>query len=112
MTTKVSNIEKAKLYKLISYYKSKGYSIESSTKGHVSPPCIGKYVPDLVIRKGKKTTIVEVVSAASFRSHRNKLIHLSNNAAKLKDVVFKLVVTNPKKYKTPFDKRPHPVTKK
>ena len=88
--------ERKKLRELIRMYKREGYEICADYLGYEKPRVIAGIVPDLIVRKGDREIIVEIVSDKSLPHLVNKLKLLSDYAAQHRGKSFDLVVTNPK----------------
>ena len=51
--------------------KNKGYKVQADIKGYPKPPKRGRYIPDIVVTKGKGETIIEVETVDSANSPRD-----------------------------------------
>ena len=51
--------------------KNKGNKVLADIKGYPKPPKRGRYIPDIIVKKGKEETIIEVETVDSANSPRD-----------------------------------------
>jgi len=81
---------------LIKKYRSKGYRVFAEHPKCTSPRSISKFKPDLIVKKGNQTIIIEVKTKKSIKANKKVIISLAAYAKKRPNVRFDLAITNPK----------------
>lgn len=93
---RTKELEVKKLRDLIKEYSSLGYEVFAEYKGFQKPEAIGGFTPDLILKKGDQTIIVEITTKSKLSSLAKKMEQLSRYAAENENVRFDIVLTNPK----------------
>ena len=89
-------LEERKLRELIKEYSKSGYSVYADFKGYPKPEKIGNFTPDLILKLGDQTIIMEIATSKSLRNLRKKVEYLARYAEEHENVRFDIVLTNPK----------------
>ena len=100
--SKRTTIHDKKIRSTTSRYKRDGWSVRADIPGYKSPDPIGKYnrVPDIVVKKGKKTRIIEIETPKSLKTDCAQRGTFKKHAANKQNTTFKvLVARKPKKRK-------------
>lgn len=94
--SKQVTLERRKLRELIREYSKLGYRVYAESKGCPKPGKIGDFTPDLILRKGNQTIIVEIATSRDLKSLGKKFEQLARYAEDHENVRFDIVLTNPK----------------
>ena len=90
------NLERNKLRYLINEYSSLGYSVFANYKDYPKPENIGQFVPDLILKKGEETIIVEITTQQTSKRLGKKMEQLARYAEEHENIRFDVVYTNPR----------------
>lgn len=93
-----------KLKELIKEYAEQGYTIFADFRDYTRPKKIGKYQPDLIVKRGNKEIVIEILSKNQMKELKPKLEQFAKYADKTRDVRFDLVLTNPRPHFRKSDK--------
>lgn len=93
---KTSKLEKNRLRDLIKEYSSLGYEVFAEYKDFQKPEAIGNFTPDLIVKKGDQTIVIEIATKSKLPSLSEKMKQLSQYADENKNVRFDIVLTNPR----------------
>ena len=99
-----SSLHLRKLKELIEEYSKQDFDVFADFGSHQRPEKIGDYEPDLVVKKGNKIIVIEIVSKPQMAEMKSKLEQFAKYADETKDVRFDIVLTNPRKQKESMDK--------
>jgi hypothetical protein len=94
-TVELQTLERRKITQLAHKYADMGYEVFATLPQYRSPQEIEGFVPDLVVRKGDETIIIEVKTSESLRNSK-KVVRLAEYGSRHPNVRFDLVVTNPR----------------
>ncbi|MEO0457595.1 MAG: hypothetical protein AAF152_13590 [Cyanobacteria bacterium P01_A01_bin.114] len=96
MATPTANLERERLLKLAEAYRSQGYEVSFHPNSEDLPDFLKNYRPDLIVRRGDESVIVEVKSRSSLNfSSTQYLRNLAQVVEQHPGWRFELVVTNP-----------------
>jgi uncharacterized protein YutE (UPF0331/DUF86 family) len=90
------NLERERLLQLAEEYRDKGYEIYFEPNPEDLPDFLRNYRPDMIVRRGKETVIIEVKSRHSLNySSRQYLQNLAQSVEQHPGWRFELVMVNP-----------------
>ena len=92
MATLTANREKEQLLKIAEEYRQKGYEILFPPNLEDLPEFLKSYRPDLIVRRGEESVIIEVKSRTSLNSSSTQ--YLAQAVAKNPGWRFELMMTN------------------
>lgn len=96
MATPSVNIEREKLLKLAGEYRGKGYEVSFEPSPEDLPDFLRNYRPDMIVRRGDETVIVEVKSRSLLDSSSAQyLSYLAQVVEQHPGWKFELVMINP-----------------
>jgi len=95
-TPEVISLHLRKLKEVVKEYSDLDYKIFANLKGYERPRKIGNYEPDLIVKKGEREIIIEILSKSQMKDLEPKLEQLAKYADETKDTRFDLVLTNPR----------------
>lgn len=90
------NRERKKIAELAREYSARGYQVFADIPNYNSPLPIDEIKPDLIVKKGDETIIIEVKTSGSLKRSINTIAHLALYAKRVPGARFDLVLTNPK----------------
>jgi hypothetical protein len=68
MTTQTMNAEREQLLKIANKYRNQGYEVTFHPNSEDLPSFLKNYRPDMIVRRGEETVVVEVKSRSSLSS--------------------------------------------
>lgn len=90
------NLEKKKIAELARHYKALGYQVYAELHGFDIPGNVEDVRPDIVVRKGDETIIIEVKTRDSAKRDKHLIERLARYAERVPGARFDLVMTNPR----------------
>jgi len=93
--------EDRKIADLAREYLELGYEVYAQAHGFERPSPVAGTTPDLVVKKGSQTVIIEVESKGTAVARSDAIAELSQYAKTTPNVRFDLVMTNPRPSTTP-----------
>ena len=96
MATPTANIERERLLRLSEEYRDRGYEVSFHPNPEDLPDFLKNYRPDMIVRRGDETVVIEVKSRSSLNSSSAQ--YLRNLAQVIEQHPgwrFELVMTNP-----------------
>lgn len=90
------NRERKKIAELARVYNARGYQVFVDIPKYKSPSPIDGIKPDLIVKKGDETIIIEVKTSESLRKRKDIVANLARYAREVPGARFDLVITNPK----------------
>ena len=94
MGRKTTTIHDKKVRATANRYKNNGWRVKADISGFKRPEGIGKYnrIPDVVVKKGKKTRIFEIETPKSMKTDRAQRSSFQKHAANKSSTSFKVLV--------------------
>ena len=93
-TVEWKTLERKKVAQLARKYVKQGYDVFADLPEYRPPHEIEGFMPDLIVRKGNETIIIEVATSESLRSS-DKAVRLAEYGSRYPNVRFDLVLANP-----------------
>lgn len=90
------DLERKKITELAKHYSDLGYHVYVELPGFDTPDKFVGARPDLVVRKGDETIIIEVKTGDSAKRAKDQIERLARYADKVPGARFDLVITNPR----------------
>ncbi len=90
------SIEKRKIAQLARKYRAKGYEVLAELPGYEPPYQIRGFRPDLIVKKGDETIVMEVKTSDSIKKTKDALAEFARYVKGVPGARFDLVMTNPK----------------
>lgn len=94
--TLTRDLERKKIAELARHYSDLGYHVFAELPGFDMPEKFVDVRPDLVVRKGDETVIIEVKTGDSAKRVTDQIERLARYAEKVPGARFDLVITNPR----------------
>jgi REase_AHJR-like len=96
MATTTANTERERLLKLAEEYRNKGYEVLLHPNPEELPNFLRSYRPDMIVRRGEESVIIEVRSRFSLKSTSTQYLrNLAQVVEQHPGWRFELVMTNP-----------------
>jgi len=94
--TLTQDLERKKITELARHYSGLGYRVYAELRGFDTPEKFVDVRPDLVVKKGDETVIIEVKTGDSAKRAKDQIERLARYADKVPGTRFDLIITNPR----------------
>jgi len=95
MIGEAKKIEQQRIKRLIRKYEKDGFDVQLNPRPSSLPKFFGDYTPDLVVRRGDETIVIEVTSRSTM-SEMQDMWPIAARIDKQPGWEFELIVTNPR----------------